>query len=233
MTKEKTCRGPCRQTCPVLFLVWILQLCRDNPLGMFRKISSQNPNLRNISGKPDEELIKAYKESGDNQYVGILFERYAHLVFGVCMKYLKDEESSKDALMQIFEELHGKLLEFEITKFKSWLHSVSKNHCLMALRKEKSERRQLKNLFVISRDENVESEELFHLLDGDPDHIKTIQLGKAIEQLREEQKTCIELMYLHRKSYREVAEITGYDMKKVKSHIQNGKRNLKLILERR
>jgi RNA polymerase sigma-70 factor (ECF subfamily) len=183
----------------------------------------------------DEELIQSYRRSRDKSYVGELFERYTHLVLGVCINYLKDRDESKDAVMEIFAGLFDKLLEFNIESFKSWIYKVAQNHCLMKLRKEKTARRHHLEIKASVREDFMESPGFNHPLEleGDSDEEKISLLGKAIGQLRTEQKTCIELMYLEQKSYREVSEITGYDMKKVKSYIQNGKRNLKIILEKK
>ena len=54
------------------------------------------------------------------------------------------------------------------------------------------------------------------------------QLEKGLEELKEDQKIGIKLFYLESKSYQQIADQTGWDLKKVKSEIQNGKRNLKL-----
>ena len=179
----------------------------------------------------DEELIISYKKSKENRFIGELFERYTHLVFGVCMKYLKNEEDSKDAVMEIFEDLHYKLSDHDISNFKSWIYSVSKNHCLMILRKKKSEERMKEGVYENSQQDFMESLDLFHPINKENLNDKIPKLKKGIELLKAEQKKCIELLYLQNKSYKEVAEITGYSMKKVKSYIQNGKRNLKIYLE--
>ena len=199
---------------------------------MFLNIKSGLSKKKNMEMFTDEELIQSFKATGNADFLGELFVRYTHLVFGVCMKYLNDVEDSKDAVMQIFELLHEKLLEFEIDNFKGWIHTVSRNHCLMIIRREKMERRHQVRIYENSGDLLMESGEFSHLFEGDRKEKMISMLGMAIGQLKTEQKTCIELLYLQQKSYREVAEITGYDLKKVKSYIQNGKRNLKLILEK-
>ena len=148
------------------------------------------------------------------------------LVYGVCLNYLKDEEASKDAVMQIFEELILKLKIHEIQNFKSWLHVLTRNHCLMALRKLS------KNNTVSLDDAFVENTNFVHL---DIDDTKETKLGvmeKCMETLPEEQRISVDLFYLQEKCYKEVAEITGYEMLKVKSYIQNGKRNLKICIEK-
>jgi len=179
----------------------------------------------------DEELIISYKKSKENRFIGELFERYTHLVFGVCMKYLKNEEDSKDAVMEIFEDLHYKLSDHDISNFKSWIYSVSKNHCLMILRKKKSEDRMKEGVYENFQQDFMESFDLFHPINKENLNDKIPKLKRGIELLKAEQKKCIELLYLQNKSYKEVTEITGYSMKKVKSYIQNGKRNLKIYLE--
>jgi RNA polymerase sigma factor (sigma-70 family) len=56
-------------------------------------------------------------------------------------------------------------------------------------------------------------------------------LKKCIDQLKDEQKECIKLFYLEEKCYQEIAESTSYELKKVKSYIQNGKRNLRICMD--
>jgi RNA polymerase sigma-70 factor (ECF subfamily) len=174
----------------------------------------------------DLSLVAAYQKSGDLEVLGKLYNKYMHLVFGVCFNYFKDEEQSKDAVMQIFEELVTKLRIHQVQNFKSWLHVLTRNHCLMALRKSS------KNPTVALDDNFVENDELVHL---DIDNTKETQLTimeKCMETLSEEQRKSVDLFYLQEKCYKEVAEITGYDMLKVKSYIQNGKRNLKICIEK-
>ncbi|MET4083290.1 RNA polymerase sigma factor (sigma-70 family) [Pedobacter sp. UYP30] len=174
----------------------------------------------------DVELIAKYKSTGNLETLGMLYNRYMHLVFGVCINYFKDEELSKDAVMQIFEELIPKLMVHEVQNFKSWLHVLTRNHCLMALRKSG------KQTIVSLDDTFVENTEFVHL---DIDNTKETQLTlmeKCMESLIEEQRKSVDLFYLQEKCYKEVAEITGYDMLKVKSYIQNGKRNLKICIEK-
>ena len=179
----------------------------------------------------DEELIHIYKKSDNGDLVGELFERYTHLVFGLCMKYLKNEEESKDAVMQIFEDLHHKLKDHEIGNFKSWLYSVAKNHCLMQLRKEKTASRLKENIYQKIHAEVMELRVDLHPNSSVEQEEHIPKMMKGLQTLKEAQRTCLELLYLQNKSYKEVAEITGYSMNKVKSHIQNGKRNLRFYME--
>ena len=174
----------------------------------------------------DLELVEQYKESGDLSLVGALYNRYMTLVYGACLKYLKDREESRDAVMQIFEKLMVSLKQHEITHFKSWLYVTSRNHCLMALRAKKT-----KNFQGISSD-FMENEVLLHLPDEPEMETNLSKLEECIEHLVVEQKDCVKLFYIEQKCYKEIVQITGFDDNKVKSYIQNGKRNLKLCMER-
>lgn len=174
----------------------------------------------------DSWLLAQYKASGDLEYLGELYNRYMHLVYGVCLNYFKDEEQSKDAVMQIFEELVIKLRKHEVQNFKSWLHVLARNHCLMAIRKSS------RNPTVSIEDTFVENDSFVHL---DLDDAKEQQLSvmeKCMQALPEEQRKSVDLFYLQEKCYKEIAELTGYDLLKVKSYIQNGKRNLKNCIEK-
>ena len=197
----------------------------------------------------DQELIDLYREKSEKQIVGILFKRYTHLVFGSCMKYLKNADESEDAVMDIFEKLLDDLKVHQIDNFKSWLYSVARNHCLMKLRKEKSSEGRVIELSArggsasggkINDVEAVESNDLLHLNEEDPigpdsyrdgSKEQSLQgLENAIAGLNDEQRRCIELFYLEQKCYNEVAEITTYSLNEVKSYIQNGKRNIKMLM---
>ena len=185
---------------------------------------------QNITTKySDTELIEAYKKSGDVQHVGTLFKRYTQFVFLVSMKYLKDEEHAHNVAAIVFEKLLTELKNHEITYFKSWLYTVTKNECMMIFRKKQS-RQKKQAEYEKDAKTFVEFEHSEHLSEKEEKEVQIDELGKAMNQLNPEQKLSIELFYLEQKSYSEVCEITGFEMKKVKSYIQNGKRNLKNIL---
>jgi len=182
---------------------------------------------------PDLLLIKEYIDSGDQKILGELFLRYSHLVYGVCYKYLHDVEDSRDAVIEIFGNLANLLKKHRIRNFKSWLHSVAKNHCLMQIRKKSVE-----NMSdPLPDDEGSEIEfmefpDFIHLINGDSNEQKLSLLHRSIDELEEGQKICITLFFLENNSYKEIFGKTGYDFRQVKSYIQNGKRNLKLKLEK-
>jgi RNA polymerase sigma factor (sigma-70 family) len=175
----------------------------------------------------DAFLIREYKATGKLDFLAALYQRYMNLVYGVCLKYF-DEDASKDAVMQIFEELISKLKQHEVQNFKSWLHVLARNHCLMKLRAMKN-----KESRQVSIDDHpvVENEETGHHENGITLEDNLQSMEKCLETLPVEQKRSVDLFYLQEKSYRQVSDITGYDMNKVKSYIQNGKRNLKICME--
>lgn len=171
----------------------------------------------------DEELLLAYKKKQYSEVIGEFYVRYGHLVMGTSMKYLKNKFEAEDLTMNLYEKLPGKLVSHNITNFKSWLYMVTKNECLMLLRKNgnltSSLTCELEDTDQL--DLKVETEKQLELLEN------------AIEDLNIEQKKCIKLFYIERKSYQEIAELLSLDLNKIKSAIQNGKRNLKLNLEGR
>jgi len=176
----------------------------------------------------DDELIKHYKLHLDKECVGELYKRYTGFTYAVCVKYHKDSEKAREAALEIFEELLEKLLVHEIQNFKSWLHTVARNHCLLSFRAKKHEEQFIDNYKKYQNDFMEQDKVLY------PDYIvkeeNYQELEKCINQLKPEQRNCIELFYLQNKSYVETAQITGYTMKEVKTYLQNGKRNLKILM---
>lgn len=179
----------------------------------------------------DAALIENYKKFDDKLALEELFQRYNHLVFSVCRKYLKNPEESQDAVMDIFAKLVGDLKSYEIANFKSWLYIVTKNYCRMKMRQSTPEAPALQKYSEIEHltGENFELE----ILNRIDERALQRELYLALEQLDEPQRTCIQLFYFDEKSYREIAEITKFGPKQVKSCIQNGKRNLQRILLQR
>lgn len=186
------------------------------------------PFLKNISNQSatDLELVALYKKSGELSVLGVLYERYMDLVYGVCLKYLKEGEIAKDATMQIFEELVSKLHKYEVENFKSWLHTLAKNHCLMQLRTPKNLKTVEFNTELMQTGEDVHLNGIFQK----EEQLK--QLEQCMETLTTEQKQSVELFYLQNKCYKEISEMTGTEWNKVRSLIQNGRRNLKICMEK-
>ncbi|MFN8266277.1 MAG: sigma-70 family RNA polymerase sigma factor [Chitinophagaceae bacterium] len=173
----------------------------------------------------DFELVQEYRNSQDLHVLGTLYNRYMELVYGVCLKYLKDSEAAKDAVLSIYEELITKLKQHEVENFKSWLYTLSRNYCLMQLRKQKG-----KQTTEIS-DRFMQTAEETHLEDVREKEEQLTFMEECMKLLIADQQVCVSLFYLENKCYNEIAEATGMDWNKVRSHIQNGKRNLKLCVE--
>lgn len=172
----------------------------------------------------DQELLLRYLQDRDNAWLGILLERYTLLLFGVCMKYLKDETQAQDAVQQIFLKVIQEVHKYKIDYFKSWLYTVAKNHCLTVLRDKK------RNIPVAL----AENDQIADQPD-EPVEKETISpelLKDALDALSEEQRQSVILFYLKKKSYQEISASEGYSLLQVKSYIQNGKRNLKLLIQK-
>jgi RNA polymerase sigma factor (sigma-70 family) len=172
----------------------------------------------------DEVQLNNYRQSGDVAVLGKLFEQYVSLIYGVCLKYLKDEEDAKDAVMGIFEELIIKVKQHEVKQFRSWVYVLSRNYCLMKLRARK-------RVEDVSLDDVMEFTPFLHPEESNREEAMKA-LERCMEKLNPAQKQSIDLFYLKEKCYKEIAGITGFTLNDVKSYIQNGKRNLKICLER-
>jgi RNA polymerase sigma factor (sigma-70 family) len=172
----------------------------------------------------DQEILKHFYADQRNEWLGSLLERYTLLLYGVSMKYLKNPEEAKDAVQQIFLKVITELHKYQVSYFSSWIYMIAKNHCLMLLRNRKH---------AISVDQVKDPE----FVTEDPDPLKDAgilrDLNEALTHLNSEQRTCIHKFYLEKKSYQAIASETGFSMEKVKSYIQNGKRNLRLLLEKK
>jgi len=173
----------------------------------------------------DNELLEKFYSDHDNQWLGIVLQRYTLLLLGVCMKYLKNEEEARDAVQQIFLKAIIELGKYKVVYIKSWLYMVARNHCLMKLRD--------KNVFI-----SVEERSQLAAVETDQKEIADKEatltlLENSLEELNTEQKTCVTLFYLQKKSYQEIVDITGFSILQVKSYIQNGKRNLKMLVEKK
>ena len=177
----------------------------------------------------DQDLLEKFRQSGDNNWLGILLERFTLLLFGVCMKYLKNEEEAKDAVQQIFLKALTEIPKYKIDYIKSWLYTIARNHCLMKLRDKGKQTVEINDNMPITQPEEGEDQRLLYLM---KDREYTL-MNEALDELTPEQKTCIKEFYLAKKTYHQIAEQTGFNYLQVKSYIQNGKRNLKILLQKR
>lgn len=176
----------------------------------------------------DQELLAQFYRDRDNELLGVLLQRYTLLLLGVCMKYLKNEEEAKDCVQQVFLKVIQELQKYKVEYFKSWLYMVAKNHCLMKLRDRQGKiPTEINEKLIAAPQEETDTQALVQ-----NDH--TLELMEnSIRELNREQQQCVILFYLQKKSYQEIADETGYTMMQVKSHIQNGKRNLRNLIEKK
>ena len=173
--------------------------------------------------------MENYRSTGDLEILGELYKRYMHLVFGLCLKYLQNREDASDAVMQVFEKLIIEVPKHDIQNFKSWLYVLAKNHSLMKIRSDKSRDKKM-DRWIKDQEDYMEFYPDLHPID-EARNDDYPGLKECIEKLKQEQKTCIELFYYQNKSYREIVQILKMEEKKVKSYLQNAKRNLKICLE--
>lgn len=176
----------------------------------------------------DQELLENFYASHDNKWLGILLERYTLLLLGVCMKYLKNEEEAKDSVQQIFLKAITELNKYRVEYFKSWVYMVAKNHCLMKIRDRQGKiPSELTENLTGAADAGTDTDTLW-------ENDKTLELmTQSLKELNTEQQQCVTLFYLDKKSYVEISERTGYSLLQVKSYIQNGKRNLRILIEKK
>ena len=176
----------------------------------------------------DQELLGNFYASQDNKWLGILLERYTLLLLGVCMKYLKNEEEAKDSVQQIFLKAITEWNKCRVEYFKSRVYMVAKNHCLMKLRDRQGKiPAELTEKLTAAADTMTDTNALW-------ENDKTLDLmSQSLKELNPEQRQCVTLFYLDKKSYLEISEQTGYSLLQVKSYIQNGKRNLKILIEKK
>jgi RNA polymerase sigma factor (sigma-70 family) len=176
----------------------------------------------------DQELLQKFYADHNNEWLGILLQRYTMLLLGVCMKYLKNEEEAKDSVQQVFLKVIQELHKYKVDYFKSWLYMVAKNHCLMKLRDRQGKIvAELTEKLSVTPQEETDRQALVQ-----NDHTLDL-METGLKELNAEQQQCVTLFYLQKKSYQEITEETGYTMLQVKSYIQNGKRNLKIWIEKK
>lgn len=176
----------------------------------------------------EKELLTHYRQTGDLDTLGKLYAPYMSLLYGVCYKYLQEAEQCQDAVMQIFDELIGKLRVHEVDNFKSWLYIYTRNYCLMQLRKAKQVTKVDIEDHLYESEQRLNNQEEQRWQEQDFDKLETCIAGLA-----QEQEQCIRLFYLEQRCYKDIVDITGFELSKVKSYIQNGRRNLKICMEKK
>jgi len=177
----------------------------------------------------DEELVLNYFRSGDKALIGLLFEQHVKTVYGVCLFYFRDKDQAKDAVMQIFEKLIVELRKTEVRNFKGWLSFIVRNYCISELRRQKGRRFLPETYLDFEITEPVLEEEERIARINNEQMLEYMQ--DMLPQLKDKQQKCLAMFYLEALSYQQISDTTGFSVSEVKSYIQNGKRNLKLLIE--
>ena len=185
---------------------------------------------KNITELTDEQLLASYRKDANPVYIGELYERYSYLVFGLCLKYLKNRDEAADATLNIFEKSMEDLKNHEVKQFDHWIYVVAKNHCLGLFGAESVSRGRFEQYAHAQRQEKDEEMDDIQVHELKERGLRRLEM--ALEQLNDSQQKCIKMFYLEDRSYAEISELTGMSYNEVKTHLQNGKRNLKLILSR-
>lgn len=174
----------------------------------------------------DAELLHRFQQDGEEAALLALYDRYLELIYGLCLQYLKSSTLAEDAVLGIYTELQRKVPGHEIKHFKNWLFTFVRNYCLMELRRAK------KDLTVSFEPAFMQSDENWHLAEEQhtTDERETA-LVYCLEQLNIEQKACVQLFYYQGMSYKDIAEQRQESVGKVRSYLQNGRRNLKICIE--
>ena len=193
---------------------------------------------KKIASLSDLQLMQQYRQSGDTKLVGELYRRYHHLAFGACLKVLKNKEESSDLVVVIFEKIIVRLKTEEVYNFNSWLYSLCKNECVSYIRKQHAQRNRQEVWEENEKKSEIfmENEELLRLCEKEiaeepVEDQQEAQVRAALKQLPRAQKICIQLFFYQQKSYQQIADKTDFSLLQVKSYLQNGKRNLKKLLQ--
>lgn len=179
----------------------------------------------------DEELALDYFTSGNMTLLGDLFEKHVTTVYGVCLFYFRDQDLAKDAVMQIFEKLITELRKTKINNFKAWLSFVVRNYCIGELRKKKGKYFLPETYLDFELTETSLAEE--EQIEAVKDEQMLEYMKEVLPTINEKQRQCVDLFYLKNRSYQEIADTTGFSINEIKSYIQNGKRNLKLLIAKK
>lgn len=176
----------------------------------------------------DQQLLEHFYADHNNEWLGILLQRYTLLLLGLCMKYLKNEEQAKDSVQQVFLKVITELQKYKVEYFKSWIYMVAKNHCLMILRDRQGKiPAELTDRLKIAAEEGQDKQTLLQ------NDLAMELMETSLKELNPEQQQCVTLFYLNKKSYQEISDATGFSMQQVKSYIQNGKRNLRILIDKK
>ncbi|MFQ5674351.1 MAG: RNA polymerase sigma factor [bacterium] len=174
----------------------------------------------------DNATIRSYLETRDVRYLGRLYEAYKKTIFWHCLKMVGNEEDAKDLASETFIRTFDRIEDFKLgAPFCPWLMRIATNLCIDHLRK--------KNRYKFYKfDETHSAVAIQNESEPKQPMISGERIIEKLKKLKPLQKRCFCLFYIHNLTYKQIAELTGYPLGKVRSYIQNGKRNFKLLMEK-
>lgn len=184
----------------------------------------------------DEDLLLAYRETGDRRLFEELIRRYERELFNYLKQYLGDTQLAEDAFQSTFLQIHLKCDQFDPERrFRPWLYAVATNQAIDTQRRRRRER-------MISLDQAASSAEqanqLKELVDApaelpeedlERDEERNL-VRRAVEELPEPLRQVLLLVYFQGLKYREAAEVLGVPVGTVKSRLHAAIRRLERTL---
>ena len=181
-----------------------------------------------LGGSPsDEQLVLRYRGEGDRAVFAQLVRRYEHELFNYLRRYLGDAEMAEDTFQATFLQIHLKCDQFEEgRRFRPWLYAIATNQAIDAQRRNK--RHRMISLDRVGNDaDGDEVGKLVDLLvsgDGDPlDHVSQFEedewVREALDELSEQMRSVVQLVYYEGMKYREAAEVLSIPVGTVKSRL--------------
>ena len=175
----------------------------------------------------DEELLLEYRSNGGRGAFNELVHRYERELFGYLRHYLGNAETAEDVFQQTFLQVHLKCQQFEPgRKVRPWLYTVATNQAIDMQRRNRRHR-------MVSLDRRLggDSEDgaggLIELLDSpEPGPVQRAETGErskevrqAIDQLPQQARQVVILVYFQGMKYREAAEVLSIPVGTVKSRL--------------
>lgn len=184
----------------------------------------------NLSRFDDTELVELYKKNPDTSLIEELYNRYSKRVYWWALKFLGNRLEAEEMVHDIFAAMMSGMLDLyqarEGAKFSSWLYRCVGNQCMKIVRK--------RNEVIFNQVEVVDVPEAL-IIDLEVEVIAkewNEQLTSALNRLNQMQRVCCMRFYWDGMRYDEIAEELGITHDQVRSHLQNGLRNLRIIFGR-
>ncbi len=188
----------------------------------------KNKNISEVA-----TLLQKYKESKEVIYIGEIYSRYIHLVYGVCLAEINSRQKAQIAVMNIYDKLIAKESLPEEKDFKLWLYVVTLNYC-RALKGELTEK---DKQFEIIDDLMWKAEVEYHYnLTTFNTESYTFALNKILKsnenELTNTQKSYLHYFYKQKKSYSEIATIENTTTEKVMQLLKTTRKQINSLIQK-